>query len=297
MQKSAHRYLKTASRLLFATAAFTLFAVKASQGIFNIMQRTTQGAIVVDDFTKSWGRLQDALSERFAVRAAPWIDNLIKLMDKVAENKGQLDFVVNGVIGLTILATLGGIAAAGGALGNLGGGIVALVLNALGITGGGGAGAAILSSALGTAAAGQVTLGAATATAAGGAGALGTIASIILPIAAVLVFHWTLQHLFGDVDIAKGIKDFISKGTNQTFGLEPTALMRAQGIQGIDYLSQGGAGDVMALPGTTALTGLDVTVNMYDTKINADDPDDVGEKIVTPLGEKIIDIVGTGLIN
>ena len=78
---------RSAYRLLFAGAAFIAFGAMALKGLSGVIQQSTLGKLMADDFRSSWGKLTSAIGESMAKTFAPFIKGFIKFIDLIRGNK------------------------------------------------------------------------------------------------------------------------------------------------------------------------------------------------------------------
>lgn len=279
LQRMQQKVSRGATRLLFAGAAFGLFASKAAAGIFSLIERTSQGSLVMGDFNTSFNRLKDSFGEKLTDEASPVIDNLIKRMDDLTGREGTLSWLAD----ITIKATIG-IAAVGVGLGMLG--LLAKIgfapasslLAALGLIQAAPAGPTALYEALvaGGALGGE--------TAAAGGGLIAGAIQLAVPIVITLVIAWAFKYALEAGTRNQAIQKFIEEeGPAGPFAMGREDLMRDLGFSGTnpaDIGSEWGLG-ISTRP-------IIINQDIHDNIIG--DESDAGRIVGEPTAQEILDI-------
>jgi hypothetical protein len=293
LQRKQRELLRSAYRLLFAGAAFALFAVKTSQGILSLMERTSQGALVVDDFRRSWDRLLDKLSEKFTEHATPWIDKLIKGMDYLTDHPWILDWTVKLGLGLTGLAALGAVGTLGLAGLKTGAAVLLKILEVIGLK----SFLEALFSLGGKSTGKQMTLDAFVEGAGSGVSAYELILpalKISLPVIVSILASWgTITWLGKQREKLNEIIDHIkAEGPQGEYVTARADLMGDLGYTGTDPLDpETGIGAGWGIGAPQGYNPLTVNVDVHDNEIVTDDADSVGTNIGVPIADQLLNYV------
>jgi len=109
---------RSAYRLMFAGAAFAAFGVMAGRAMIGLMDKTSKGNLVLDDFRRTWDRFTGALGESITEYITPTIDNIIRRLDKLSQNQTWLDLRGRDIVWtITLLIGMGGALAIAGITG------------------------------------------------------------------------------------------------------------------------------------------------------------------------------------
>ena len=120
IQKMQAESLRRTYRLIFGAAAFALGINKTTQSILGLMERSTQGSLVVDDLNRSIENTKDIFGEEFSVQMTPLLENFMRFVNEFSGNPANVGIIVTATL------ALGGIAAV--ALGTMGIGAVGNLL-------------------------------------------------------------------------------------------------------------------------------------------------------------------------
>lgn len=112
VQEQLQRLDTAMYRLMFAGAAFIAFAGMIAWGLGNIIEKSSAGSLLMEDFSRVWEKLSISISEAIMEYWGPALTNLVEWLDELAENetfkmvvgKAAIPVVITlGVMGVTLL--------------------------------------------------------------------------------------------------------------------------------------------------------------------------------------------------
>lgn len=133
LMKAQDDLARSGYRLMFAGAAFLTFGFMAARGIMAVMENTSKGSLVVEDFMRTWKEFLGVFGEAITEKATPTIDNIIRALDDLAGNQTWQDMAAG--VAWKVILTIGGVslaAIAGGATRFILGKLILPILTALG---------------------------------------------------------------------------------------------------------------------------------------------------------------------
>lgn len=108
MEKAQQRLAQSGYRLIFAGAAFMAFGAMAAGALMKIMEKSSVGARVMDDFGKAIDRFQRGLSEAILKNYGEQIKGILKTITDWTTNPQTLDITAKlAVTGITGIIALG----------------------------------------------------------------------------------------------------------------------------------------------------------------------------------------------
>jgi len=109
LEKAQRRLSRSGYRLMFAGAAFTAFGYMANRALFSVLEHTTKGTYILDDFKEGVERVKNALAEAIINKFGTQIEDTIGALDKLAENENLMDLIAGISVPLTVGITVMGI--------------------------------------------------------------------------------------------------------------------------------------------------------------------------------------------
>jgi hypothetical protein len=103
-------------RMLFAGAAFLAFGVMAGRALASVIENTERGAMLMDDFSTSIGRVKKAFSEAMIEKYGEKLEGLLYWVDQLAANDKIINIAVDISISVVEFTAKIGMGLIGGAL-------------------------------------------------------------------------------------------------------------------------------------------------------------------------------------
>jgi len=107
LEKAQAALSRTGYRLMFAGAAFTMFAALAGRAIMGLLESTSLGQLYLEDFTRTFDRLKQGLAEAVMDNFGPVIEGWLATLDDLAKNEEWKRIVAGLIVPATI--TLGAV--------------------------------------------------------------------------------------------------------------------------------------------------------------------------------------------
>jgi hypothetical protein len=108
MEKAQQRLAQSGYRLIFAGAAFMAFGAMAAGALMRVIEKSSVGARVMDDFGKAMDRFQRGLSEAILKNYGEQIKGILKTITDWTTNPQTLDITAKlAVTGITGTLALG----------------------------------------------------------------------------------------------------------------------------------------------------------------------------------------------